>query len=244
MKGIGIVLKFCGGSIVLTTAILWVTSDLGQPLGLFAGILFGVAVLILSRAATWISDAWTRRLETIRQTKAEAEEARIKEAEERVVAEQAIVLKNTDWFLASPEKIEKALRFIAAEYPETTEQMGAILRQFDQAHEDIRTLNDYEENNDRFHQDNEAFEAVLFDMATNATAIINAVLMNTDIAEKIEEVREENQKILDFSAEIKTIILERVNKRFRERRLDNSMFKLGVIKKVYADLDEGEVPKW
>jgi len=257
MKVIGIVLKIIGGAIILAASILWAASDLSKPLWLIAITVIGAWVMYSSRITDWISSLWVRRLESVRSKKEQVNRAREQaerdqakaakaEAKKQAALEQAAVFDDIILSIATPKRIEKALRFLAENRPDLAEQLNDVLRQFDEAHKNIGKIKKFKTSNERFSGDVPAFEAALSDIATHSGAIINAVQLNTDVKKTIKKVIEENQITLGNVKRAMSAILNFANQKLTERKPDQSTAQLGVIETVYTNLsnEKEEVPKW
>ena len=257
MKFIGSILRIIGGTIILAASIVWATSDLSKPLWLIIGTIIGILIMYSSRITTWISNLWARhrriilnKREQAKAAKEEATRAQAKaaqeEAEKQAALEQAAVFDDLVLSIATPKKIEKALRYLIKNRPDLPEQLNDVLNQFDKARKNLKKIEEFEKSNEMFSSDVPGFEAALSDIATHSGLIINAVRLNTNIENKIEEAIEKNQITLDKAERALSAILHYANTKHIENRPDQSTALLEVTATVYTDLanQTKEVPKW
>jgi len=257
MKVIGITLRIIGGAIILTASILWAASDLSRPLWLVIITVIGVLIMYSSRITNWMSNLWARHLETVRSKKEQAKRAREQaerdqakaakaEAEKQAALEQAAVFDDIIISIATPKRIEEALRFLANNRPHLPEQLNDVLAQFDEARKNLKDIERFERSNKRFHDEVKGYKAAVSDIATNSSLILNAVKFNTDIEKTINEAIEENQKVLKNVRENMTVILKFANQKLTERKPNQSEALLSASTAAYTGLinDQEGVLKW
>ena len=219
-----------GSGVVVVATILWLYSDFRNPLFFIIATCIGVAMVAVSYPINCAYETYAeereKKLKEIARQAAEFAEKR--EAEEKEAVFDSIVLS-----VATPARIEGALRWLVPKRPEFAEQLGILLAQFDKAHGNLKSIRNFATSNERYADEIASFENALTDVATNSTAVINAFKLGSNIEKTLEKIIRKNQLVLDSANTAMTAILKLANHNFAERKKNPSVLGFAQITDAY-----------
>ena len=225
-----------GAGIVLASTVWWLLGDFTQPLRLIIGTLVGVGIMNIAPLSVKLYTLQQQRSEERERQAIQAAEAQAEQDRAQKLAEASAVFDNIVLEVATPDKIEGALRHLADKRPDLATPLGELLDQFNEAHDNLTEIHNFELSNSRFSNDIPAFENNLADIAANSIDVINAVKLNTNIDETFANVITKNREVLSDASDAMAAMLAYANMQFAKRRANTSRMELKAIAEVYGNL--------